>query len=61
MHWPLIPAIEDDLPHTKIPGIGVVISSAFMSAIPIHSVAMHAKAPDEVRFILKPSLATACR
>ena len=45
-----ISASEDDLPHDKIPGIGVAISVTPISAIPIQSVTMTAKAPYEVRF-----------
>jgi len=57
----LILVVEDDLPQTKILGIGAAISVTPISAIPIHSVAMPVKAPDEIRFTLEPSLAAACR
>jgi len=46
----LISASKDDLPQDKIPRIGAAISVRPISAIPIQSVAMMVKAPDEVRF-----------
>ena len=57
---PLISASEDDLPQ-DIPGIGAAISVPPISAIPIQSVAMTAKAPDEVRFTPESSPVVACR
>ncbi|KAJ8426500.1 hypothetical protein Cgig2_020470 [Carnegiea gigantea] len=52
---------EDNTPQTRIPGVRATISFAPIPAIPIQSVAMPAKAPDEVRLTPKPSPATACR
>jgi len=58
---PLISTSEDDLLQDKIPGIGVAILVTSISAIPIQSVAMTAKPPDEVRFTPDSSPAVACR
>ena len=61
---PLRPPVletEDDTPQTKIPGVGVAISVTPISAVPIQSVTMLAKAPNEVRLALEPSPAKACR
>jgi len=58
---PLIPATKDNLPQTKIPGISAAISATLISAIPIQSVAMPAKAPDDVKLTPKPSPVIACR
>ncbi|KAJ8420965.1 hypothetical protein Cgig2_019214 [Carnegiea gigantea] len=52
---------EDNTPQTKIPGVGAAISIAPIPAIPIPSVAMLAKAPDEVRLTPETSPAIACR
>ncbi|KAJ8443564.1 LOW QUALITY PROTEIN: hypothetical protein Cgig2_020651 [Carnegiea gigantea] len=57
---PPILAIEDNIPQIKIQGVGV-ISVTSISVIPIQSVAMLAKALNEVRLTLEPSPATACR
>jgi len=58
---PLILASEDDLPQDKIPGIGVALSATPIPAIPIQSVAMTAKAPNEVRLTPEFSPAAAYR
>ncbi|KAJ8435490.1 hypothetical protein Cgig2_033229 [Carnegiea gigantea] len=57
------PALEtkDNTPQTKIPGVDAALSVASISAVPIQSVPMAPKAPDEVRFTLKPLPVTACR
>jgi len=52
---------EDNSPQIKILGVGATISVTPIPAIPIQSVAMPTKAPDEVRLSPEPSPTTACR
>ncbi|KAJ8427212.1 hypothetical protein Cgig2_028268 [Carnegiea gigantea] len=56
---PSTPAIEDNTPYIKIVGVGDTILVTPISAIPIQSVAMPLKVPDDVRLTPKPSLGKA--
>ncbi|KAJ8426371.1 LOW QUALITY PROTEIN: hypothetical protein Cgig2_001897 [Carnegiea gigantea] len=61
---PLRPPVldtEDNIPQTKIPGVGIAISVTPISAILIQSVAMTAKGLNEVSLTPKPSPTIACR